>query len=96
MKQLAWIALASCLVWGCDQKEKTPDTAPEASAETSTEEMDEEEVKAPDLAPEIPKTDAPMLATPSDFELEASESIALENLEAELDRLDAEIRSVQN
>lgn len=48
------------------------------------------------LAPDFPRSPVKELPVAEDFEEEASESLALENLEAELDRLEAEIASLPN
>lgn len=45
----------------------------------------------PDLSPETPKTVLGAVPTPEDLEEEAHETVAVDNLEAELDRLEAEI-----
>lgn len=48
------------------------------------------------LAPDLPRSEVGALPVAEDFEEEASRSMALENLEAELDRLEAEIASLPN
>lgn len=50
------------------------------------------EADLPELAPDDPKTTVESnVVTSADYEEEAAETIAVENLEAELDRLEAEI-----
>ncbi len=45
----------------------------------------------PELSPETPKTALGAVPTPEDLEEEAHKTVAVDNLEAELDRLEAEI-----
>ncbi len=51
----------------------------------------EPEVVLSDMAPDDPKTKVEGPATTADYEEEADKSLHYENLEAELDRLEAEI-----
>lgn len=48
-------------------------------------------VDLPPFAPDEPKTKVEGAATAADFEEEADKTVVYENLEAELDRLEAEI-----
>jgi hypothetical protein len=81
------LALVSALaLGGCAKDEPKVDPAP---APTAAEEVAEREVSP--LAPEEPESSTPSVATPEDFEEEAARTVRLENLDAELDRLEAEI-----
>jgi len=51
----------------------------------------EPEVHLPDMAPDEPATTVEGPVTASDLEVEAEKTLHYENLEAELDRLEAEI-----
>lgn len=62
-----------------DKKAEAPKPAPEP------------EVDLPDMAPDEPSTKVDGPATAADFEGEADKALHYENLEAELDRLEAEI-----
>jgi hypothetical protein len=72
-------SLALLVTVGCKQEQPTPETtAPETpQAETPAA-----------VAPAAGEMDIP---TPEDFEEEATEDITVENMEQELDRLEAEI-----
>jgi hypothetical protein len=62
-----------------DKKAEAPKPAPEP------------EVHLPDMAPDEPSTKVEGPVTASDLEPEAEKTLHYENLEAELDRLEAEI-----
>ncbi len=80
---------------GC---EKEPPPEPDEMAEPAPEPQSKPKSKSkkrkpnlPSLAPAEPKAEVEGPPTPPDFEEEADKSIHFENLEAELDRLEAEI-----
>jgi hypothetical protein len=91
MKHSMKLALVLALaLGGCGNKEEptaaeAPSTVPEEPKAVA------EETPAPELSPEEPSTEAPVVAVPEDFEEEAARTVKLENLDAELDRLEAEI-----
>jgi hypothetical protein len=88
MKTSMNLALVLALALGaCGKDEPETEEAPPAAAETEQ----VAETPAPELSPEEPESDAPAVATPEDFEEEAARTVKLENLDAELDRLEAEI-----
>lgn len=71
-----------------DEETVTQPSAPPAVAPTPPPEPTA--VKVP-LSPATPKTQPSGVVTPEDLEEEAAGSVQLDNLEAELDRLEAEI-----
>jgi hypothetical protein len=81
------LALVSALALGGCAKDEPKDEP--VAAPTEAEEVAERE--APPPAPEEPESSAPSVATPEDFEEEAARTVRLENIDAELDRLEAEI-----
>ncbi len=85
LRTLGWVAVAGTLVMACnEEKAATPKAsapAPATAAATGDEDGDLEEVEAtPDD-----------IQTAEDFEDEAEASITPDNLESELDKLEAEI-----
>jgi len=87
-RTLLLLALAASLsANGCKKDEpKKEDKKAEAPAPAP-----EPDVPLPDMAPDDPKTKVDGPATTADFEAEADKTLHYENLEAELDRLEAEI-----
>lgn len=87
---------------GCDETKPPPlDQPPVSEAATSPSEPSETapsapEESEPELSPEFPSTDLGEIPTFEDLELEASRTVAVQNLEAELDRLEAEIVEFPN
>jgi hypothetical protein len=92
------IALCCVLAWGCkrSEPEETRTPAPETEAEAEA----EQELPARAPAPQAgtangsssePKTPVDGIPTEEDFEPEAEQTITPDNLEAELDKLEAEI-----
>ncbi|HSC87870.1 MAG TPA: hypothetical protein VLC09_11390 [Polyangiaceae bacterium] len=76
---------------GCDKKET--EVTPEAPAPTAAPAPAPAVAEGPELAPEQPSLASNDLPTPEDFEEEAERTVKVDNLEAELDRLEAEITS---
>jgi hypothetical protein len=74
----------SLALGGCGQEEPKAEPAPAAQPAQPAQ-------PPPELAPEDPETEAPAAATAEDFEDEAARTLKLENLDVELDRLEAEI-----
>jgi hypothetical protein len=81
MKFALVLALA---LGGCSKEEPNTEPVPAAQPARPAE-------PSPELAPEDPTTQTPAVAAPEDFEDEAARTVQLENLDAELDRLEAEI-----
>lgn len=78
---------------GCNKTEEPQpkaDTA-EPPEESPVAEEDSKLPPPPNLAPENPTTQLGPYPVPGDLEAEADKSIVIDNLEAELDRLEAEI-----
>ncbi|HXS16194.1 MAG TPA: hypothetical protein VN764_03345 [Polyangiaceae bacterium] len=93
MKRLFFITLCCALAVGCNKKSESQ---PEKSDKTAEKAKDEKpkaakKVRIRGLAPDTPRSRGDEIPTSEDFEEEASRTVALENLEAELDRLEAEI-----
>ena len=83
----------ACLAVGC---KKEPPPEPEkpkeaAKPEAKRERPEPPRVRLPSLSPDEPATKVEGAPTPTDFEAEADRTVRFENLEAELDRLEAEI-----
>ncbi len=92
MKRLMMILLLLTVPVGCGKKEEKPKD--EAKSEEKAQEekpKPKKKVRIRGLSPDSPRSRGDEIATPEDFEEEASRTVALENLEAELDRLEAEI-----
>lgn len=89
---MALFALAA--VPGCKKDEEKP------KVEEKAEKKDEEKPKAKarpksnELSPEVPLTRLGEIPTAEDLEEEAAKTVSVDNLEAELDRLEAEIVGV--
>ena len=91
MKHSIKLALAlTLLVGGCAEKEaEKAQDAPQAAP--AAEKAPVEEAPAAELSPEEPSSETDGLAVPEDFEEEAARTVKLENVDAELDRLQVEI-----
>jgi hypothetical protein len=76
---------------GCDKKDASADPAPSAVDELASAPASSQELRLAALSPDVPDTKLSGLPTPEDLEEEAAKTLAPENLEAELDRLEAEI-----
>jgi hypothetical protein len=83
-----FIALA---LTGCDKKDEPKDAPAAAQDAQVAPSQPDAEVRVAALAPEEPKTVLSGVPTPEDLEEEAATSLSPDNLEAELDRLEAEI-----
>jgi hypothetical protein len=92
MKRLLTIVLLLALPVACGKKEEKPKKA-EKTEKVAKEDKPKaaKKVRIRGLAPDTPRSRGDEISTPEDFEEEASRTVALENLEAELDRLEAEI-----
>jgi len=89
MKQaMILLALAVALSASGCKKDEPPKADKKAEAPPAP---PEPEVVLPDMAPDEPATKVEGPAIPADFEAEADKALHYENLEAELDRLEAEI-----
>lgn len=79
---------------GCSKKPEPKPEKKDKSGESAKAERTKpaaKKIRIRGLAPDTPRSRGEEIATPEDFEEEASRTVALENLEAELDRLEAEI-----
>jgi hypothetical protein len=98
MKHLIMILVLLTTVSACGKKEeksKKPEKT-EATAKKEEKPLPVKKVRIRGLSPDSPRSRGDEIATPEDFEEEASRTVALENLEAELDRLEAEIVASPN
>lgn len=91
MKRLMVILLLIGVVPACSKKEEKPAEKDTAKVTAKEDKPKQKKVRIRGLAPDTPRSRGDEIATPEDFEEEASRTVALENLEAELDRLEAEI-----
>jgi hypothetical protein len=104
MKRLAIFAVLFSLLPACggeepkkpDAKEVKAEKKPKKAAEKKKPKPKKKAPTAAALAPEEPRTRAKDIPTYEDYEDEASRTVAVENLEAELDRLEAEIVGIPN
>jgi|GEM_PF-3220275 len=103
MRRLAILAVMCSLLPACGGEEPKKPEKKEVKAEPKPKKAEAKKKKpkkkaptAAALAPEEPRTRAKPIPTPEDYEDEASRTVAVENLEAELDRLEAEIVGVPN
>lgn len=89
-------AVLSCLfavvtLSACEKKEEPQAATPTTEQAQVAPSQPNAEVRLAALAPEEPKTAVSGVPTPEDLEEEAAASLSPDNLEAELDRLEAEI-----
>lgn len=92
MKRLMMILLLLSVVPACGKKEEKPAEKEKAKVAAKEDKPKAaKKVRIRGLAPDTPRSRGDEIATPEDFEEEASRTVAIENLEAELDRLEAEI-----
>lgn len=98
-----WIAIVATLgfcMTACSKPKPKPE--PEAKVEVKKEQKSKgksekkKKKKKATLSPLEPKTALGEIPTAADLEKEAEQTIALENLESELDRLEAEIVGLPN
>lgn len=102
--RIFFIALCSAVFsFSCREDRRAPEASSDpdpAPASGSVDAVDPVSQDPPlqgrPLAPDLPHSSAGEIPVAEDFEEEASRSLALENLEAELDRLEAEIASLPN
>ena len=98
---LAALLMISLPLTACSKDDEAKDDKAEASAKpdkkdkadkkNKDKEGKSKEAKGKSLAPDTPSTKLGELPVASDLEEEAHKTVALENMEAELDRLEAEI-----
>lgn len=96
MRRIVILALFSTFALSACKEDKPEEPAVAVEEKEPVKEEKEEpkmtESDLPELAPDEPKTNVDSNAVTSvDYEEEAAETIAVENLETELDRLEAEI-----
>lgn len=92
MLMVAFVAL--CVGAGCEKKEEAPsEPATPVTAKPSAAKTAQRPTEGPlaELAPEEPQTKLSGVPLPEDLEEEAARTLSPDNLEAELDRLEAEI-----
>lgn len=92
-RTFGFLVLLSALVCGACKKESSEQVQPEPKVQAKSEEGPAEQAKEPaaDLSPEVPQFPDTPVVIPEDLEEEAARTVSLDNLEAELDRLEAEI-----
>ncbi len=100
---LTFALLAFTLAFtGCDKSKKEEPQKPVAAKKEKEKKPKDKDAskkkKSPGmrlaaLSPDLPRTKMGDIPTAPELELEAAKAIAIENLEAELDRLEAEIAS---
>jgi hypothetical protein len=92
MKHLISILLLASFTVACSKEEpKKEEPAPVEEPKPVKQEPKEKPIRVSALAPDEPRTRVKELPTSADLEEEAGRTVAVENLEAELDRLEAEI-----
>jgi hypothetical protein len=91
MKHLFAALLALALLPACGKDEPKEQPAPEPTVEAPKPEPKQAPKRLASLAPDEPRTRISDVPTSADLEEEANRTVAVENLEAELDRLEAEI-----
>jgi ABC-type oligopeptide transport system substrate-binding subunit len=95
MKKRIWIALSLLLVLaltGCKKSESEPQSEPEKTAEVAKPVEPDPPKAEPARDTSLPETEVTDgIPTEEDYEEEAEKVITADNLEAELDKLEAEI-----
>lgn len=94
MKHFFAALLALTLLPACGKEEPKNEPAPEPQVEAPKPEPKKAPKRLASLAPDEPRTRINDVPTSADLEEEAHRTVAVENLEAELDRLEAEIVSI--
>jgi hypothetical protein len=84
------LSLSACGKKDADKAPADKDKAA-AKADAKDDKKKKDRVTLPELAPESPRTKVADVPVPEDFEEEAAKTVSVENLEVELDRLEAEI-----
>ena len=85
----ALFALAA--VPGCKKEEEKPKVEEKAEKKDDEKPKAKARPKSNELSPEVPLTRLGEVPTSEDLEEEAAKTVSVDNLEAELDRLEAEI-----
>lgn len=95
MKWLASLLVLASVATGCKKSEPKPE--PEKKAEKAKSEKKSKKPKSdpptplPRVSPEEPRTEVSEYPVPDEFAEEAAKSVSTDNLEAELDSIEAEI-----
>lgn len=92
MTRLSALLLALAVVPACSKKEEEEKKVEVAEKpKKDNPKPKKPKIRIPPLAPDSPRTAVGDVAVPAELEEEASRTVAIENLETELDRLEAEI-----
>lgn len=98
LSRIMAVLLALAVVPACgNKKEEEAKKAAEAKPKTEkpkAAKAPKKKVKIANLSPDIPRTRMGEIPVAADLEVEAERTVAIENLEAELDRLETEIVSI--
>lgn len=91
MNRALFASLLVLTLSACSKSEPKKEPAPEPKVEAPAPEKKEAPIRIASLSPDEPRTRIQGIPTVPDLEEEANRTVAVENLEAELDRLEAEI-----
>lgn len=100
LSRITAVLLALAIVPACGNKKEEEAAAAAKKAEEDAKKKAERpkapkkakpKVKIANLSPDVPRSKLGEVPVSADLELEADRTVAVENLEAELDRLEAEI-----
>lgn len=100
LSRITAVLLALAVVPACGNKKeeeaaaaakKAQEEAKKKAEKPKTPKKAKPKVKIANLSPAVPRTKLGEVPVSADLELEADRTVAIENLEAELDRLEAEI-----
>lgn len=102
LSRIGAVLLALAVVPACGNKKEEEAAAAKKAAEEAKKKAEKPKtakkakpkVRIANLSPDAPRTKLGEVPVAADLELEADRTVAIENLEAELDRLEAEIVSV--